>query len=116
MNRLMDLNAVLERFDGDREILQEVVQLFLEEYPGLMAEIHHAIGSRNAQALQHSAHTLKGSVSNFSPIVAAKVYELEKLGKGGTVEGALAFFAGAEQSMKDLSAELAAFLVPTPQP
>lgn len=115
MERLMDLDGVLDRFDGDREVLQEVVQLFLEEYPTLMAEIRQAIGGRDPSGLEHSAHTLKGSVSNFSPIVASKFFELEKLGKRGTTEGAQPYFAAAEQALKDLSAELAAFLVPSAQ-
>ena len=111
----MDLNAVLERFDGDRDVLQEVVQLYLDEYPSIIADVRKAIGSGDAAALQHSAHTLKGSVSNFSPVAAARVFELEKLGKSGTTNGAQAFLAAAEQTLKDLSAELAAFLVPSAQ-
>ncbi len=114
MDSLLDFDTVLARSDGDREALQVVAQLFLEEFPGLLTEIRRAIGSRDAKALQHWAHNLKGAVSNFSPVCAAPLMELELMAGRGRTEGAEAFLRAAEEYLEVLSGEMLVFLVPTP--
>src|SRR5262249_35531061 len=61
----LDRAAVLARVDGDEELLREVVALFLEDYPRVLAEVRDAIARGDAALLQRAAHTLKGSVGNF---------------------------------------------------
>jgi PAS domain S-box-containing protein len=61
----LDMAAVLERMDGDVELLKMLAGLFLSECPQRMAEIRQAINQRDTAKLMHSAHTLKGSVANF---------------------------------------------------
>ena len=111
MDSLLDRTAVLERFDGDEDVIRKIAQLFLEEYPNLLQEIRNAIAQNDVEALRHSAHTLKGAASNFSPAAASEVFKLEQLGKCGTVAGAEAQLAVVERSLEMLVAELtAAFL------
>ena len=80
----LDCAVALERLGGDEELLREVAGLFLDEYPMLMNEIRTAAASRDADALQRAAHSMKGSVSNFG---ADGVYQaaflLEKKGRAG---------------------------------
>ena len=61
----LDKAVALDRLGGDEELLQEVAELFLEEYPPLMTQIRSAIDNGNSQELERSAHSLKGSVANF---------------------------------------------------
>ena len=63
--RLLDRDAVLDRVGGDEELLREITEIFLSEYPGLLDEIRTAIGAGDLAKLEVSAHTLKGSVANF---------------------------------------------------
>lgn len=106
MDSLIDHVGVMDRFDHDQDIVREIAQLFLEDYPKLFAEVRQAIAQRDAAALQHSAHTLKGSVSNFSPAVAAAVFPLEVIGKSGTVTGAELQLAKIEGLLSALVVEL----------
>jgi HPt (histidine-containing phosphotransfer) domain-containing protein len=61
-----NLDAALERVDGDVELLRELARLFLDECPQRIDEIRRAMTGRDAEGLQQAAHTLKGSVGNFA--------------------------------------------------
>ena len=105
----VDHEAALERVGGDVELLQEVAQLFLEEYPGMLAAIRKALENRSPQELEHAAHSLKGSVSNFgAKSVVRAALALEMLGRGGSVEGGEELFETLELELKELQPGLAA--------
>ena len=83
----LDCAVALERLGGDEELLREVAGLFLDEYPVLMNEIRLAAISRDADALQRAAHSLKGSVSNFGAEgVYQAAFELERKGRSGDMD------------------------------
>jgi two-component system, sensor histidine kinase and response regulator len=63
--KIMDREAALAHVEGDRDLLSEMAELFLNNLPGLLKKIHAAVGLRDASALENAAHNLKGSVSNF---------------------------------------------------
>jgi len=64
--------AALSRVGGDVELLKEVVELFLDDYPSTFEKIRGAVASRDATALEHHAHSLKGSVSTFGQTARLK--------------------------------------------
>ncbi|HEU0121328.1 MAG TPA: Hpt domain-containing protein [Bryobacteraceae bacterium] len=83
----LDCAVALERLGGDEELLREVASLFLDEYPMLMREIRIAATTRDAEALQRAAHSMKGSVSNFGADgVYQAAFVLEKKGRAGDLE------------------------------
>src|SRR5262249_1971503 len=57
-----DLEAALERCDGDRDLLQGMAELFFEQSGKLMPQIAEAVNQRDASALERFAHKLKGSI------------------------------------------------------
>ncbi|MDO8682183.1 MAG: response regulator [Armatimonadota bacterium] len=80
----LDMTAALACVDGDKELLAELAQLFLDDYPRLISAAKEAIATSDAQALQRSAHTLKGSVGNFSAKAAFDAaFNLEQIGRSG---------------------------------
>jgi CheY-like chemotaxis protein/HPt (histidine-containing phosphotransfer) domain-containing protein len=114
MDRDRDKGAVfnpkqlLASVDGDNELLQEVIDLFLEEIPKNLAEIHDAIAEGDAARLQRTAHALKGSVSNFgSPAAVDLALKLEMLGKDRELSGALDVFSSLAAEMNRLQVALA---------
>ena len=79
---ILDIAGLVDRVGGDESLLREITEIFLEEYPVLMSDIRGAIDSRDAVQLERSAHSLKGSVSNFGAAdVTAAAYRLETLGR-----------------------------------
>ena len=60
-----DEAVALSRVGGDSDLLREIVELFLMDYPNTLDKIRSAVSARDAVALEHHAHSLKGSVSTF---------------------------------------------------
>ncbi len=82
--RILDADEILERVDGDVALLLELISMFLEDCPRMMADIEAAVGQGDAEAVSRTAHALKGSIGNFAsgtPFEAAR--SLETLGREG---------------------------------
>jgi HPt (histidine-containing phosphotransfer) domain-containing protein len=78
----IDRQVALSRVGGDAELLKEIAQLFIEDYPRAMEEIRHAADRGDAKGLERSAHGLKGSVANFGAAAAVDAAKtLESMGR-----------------------------------
>jgi HPt (histidine-containing phosphotransfer) domain-containing protein len=106
-DKVLDRAAALARVGGDLDLLKEIAALFLDEYPRALDEIHKALASGNARALEYAAHGLKGSVANFGarPAVDA-AFELEQFGKAGKLDQVAPALTSLERSLASLHAEL----------
>ena len=103
MPRGIEEAQILARFDRDVQLTRDLAEMFINECPRHLSAIHAAIRDRNARALEHSAHALKGSVGNFSTTGAHEsAVKLEMLGKSGSV-------TGAPEILKVLEEQLAKF-------
>jgi PAS domain S-box-containing protein len=84
VDEVLDRAAVLERVDGDTELLNKMIKLFLEEWPRLWSAMRTAADSQDPQALARAAHTLKSSVGNFAARGAFEAARrLEIMGRAG---------------------------------
>jgi PAS domain S-box-containing protein len=105
--------ALLERVDKDEDLLQELIGLFLADYPRRLAAISEAIADGQPQALAQTAHVLRSAVHNFGAVAATEsARRLEMMGWAGTLEGA----AGVNAELEDSILELAKFLADQPAP
>jgi PAS domain S-box-containing protein len=79
---LIDEKALWHRLGGDRQLLAELLDLFQQQTPELLAEIDEGLHHRDSIRLKKGAHTLKGSIGAFStgPAYLA-VQELESAGR-----------------------------------
>jgi PAS domain S-box-containing protein len=103
----LDESLALTRVGGDLELLKEVVELFLDDYPSTFEKIKAAVAGRNATALEHHAHSLKGSVSTFGANRAFEAaFTLEKQGRSGDLTGAQEGLLQLEQALEALRPEL----------
>jgi PAS domain S-box-containing protein len=99
----IDLAEALARLDGDKNLLTELVQIFLGECPGLMARIRTAITEQDPPRLKSAAHALKGSVANFGAHGAVNAAaRLETLGLDPTLET-----DAANEALRVLEVEMA---------
>jgi HPt (histidine-containing phosphotransfer) domain-containing protein len=95
-----DPESLWNRVDGDLDLLRELVELFGEEGPRMLAEIEMAIEAGSASDLEKASHKIKGSVLQFSARAAAAIaLELEENGRLGSL-------AGAERLLKTLRQEI----------
>jgi len=110
---VIDKEALLKAFDNDRTFLKEVIDMFIADYPEMLKQIHDAIQTEDAPALQRSAHALKGMLGNFQVETATqKAYNLEKMGGEENLEQAVDMYTqlsteldGLERTFSDLSRE-----------
>ena len=77
----------MARVGGDTELLKELGELFLEEYPRILTELRAAFANRDAQGVERTAHGLKGSVANFGAQAAVDTaFRIEQLGRQGNLQ------------------------------
>jgi CheY-like chemotaxis protein/HPt (histidine-containing phosphotransfer) domain-containing protein len=80
--------ALLDRLDGDRDLLSELAELFLEDCPARKAALAAAVRGRDGHALEAVAHLFRGSVSIFGAEAArAAALSLETMGHEDTWDG-----------------------------
>ena len=78
----LDRSLALSRVGGDAELLREIAQLFIDEYPRVLDELRDAMARQDARGIERTAHGLKGSVSNFGALAAVEAARmLEALGR-----------------------------------
>jgi signal transduction histidine kinase/DNA-binding response OmpR family regulator len=81
-NNAIDVTQLLDRLDGDRTLLAELVELFRAEFPGNLSAVQRAIDQQDANGLRNGGHSLKGTLGNLSAIDASVLAaELESIGK-----------------------------------
>jgi PAS domain S-box-containing protein len=105
-----DRSVGLARVGGDERLLAEVVQIFLNDAPGWIVEMHTALARADAAALRRLAHMLKGAVGYFGAAeVTAAAQRLEELGRTGDLVAAPAALDTLEQALSRLRPALHAF-------
>jgi CheY-like chemotaxis protein len=81
---VFDRTAALARVEGDVELLCQLASLFLDHYPEMLVAIRDAIGRGDSQAVERSAHILKGSAGNLAAVAVCRAAErLEQMGQTG---------------------------------
>jgi two-component system, sensor histidine kinase and response regulator len=107
----LDRTAILERVEGDEELLKEIVQLFIEDCPRLMGQMQESVREKNASGLRLAAHTMKGSLGYFGPSQAcALACELEILGRDGHLEQAALLYEALVAKLNQLQPALAGLI------
>ena len=66
-----DLAELLGRIDGDRPLLVELVQVFRDGLPAMLADLDAAVAAGDADRLHRAGHSLKGALLNLSAHPAA---------------------------------------------
>jgi two-component system sensor histidine kinase/response regulator len=99
----LDPATALARVCGNRELLQELAEMFLEDCPQWMAEIREQVNRRDASALRYAAHQLMGSVGNFGICTAhERARQLEAMARTGDLACAADVCCLLEEAMRRL--------------
>jgi HPt (histidine-containing phosphotransfer) domain-containing protein len=107
--KAFDREEALARVGGDEELLKELVGLFLEDYPGRLAELGRAVAAHDGRAVQRVAHSLKGAVGAFGARAASEAaLRLEAMGRRGDLSGAEEAWAALDDALARLRPALAA--------
>ena len=81
-------NLALDRVGGDEDLLREVAQLFLQEYPSIMGQLEEAVARDDAGRVMEAAHTMKGSLATLGAEAGTQIaLQLETMGRHRTLTG-----------------------------
>lgn len=107
---VLDRAAMLENLGGDKDIIKELMRLYFENLPRVMAQIEKGISSNNSKDVNMGAHALKGMSYNIcAQSVAARASELEKTGRSGNLNDAEEQFKQLTEQIERLKVEIASF-------
>lgn len=107
----LDVHAALERVEGDRELLDELLRIFVDECNNSVREIRETWNARDAHVLTRLAHTLKGSAANMGANrVSEAAFALERQVRSGNLRHAVKQIADLEHEVKRLIPELDSYL------
>jgi CheY-like chemotaxis protein len=81
----IDWPTAFEQAAGDRSLVAEMIDVYMEEKPKLLSSIQQAIDAGDEAGLRRAAHTLKGALHHLAADRAAGAAAvLEAIGKSGT--------------------------------
>ncbi len=90
--------AGFREFDADGDFLGKLIDTFIDNTPSILADARSAIAAKDAGQLRRSAHTLKGSCSNFGADgMRDACARLEQLASGDSLSGATPFLDEVER-------------------
>ena len=93
-----DVNEMLQRMDGNKELLEELLELFFQDYQRDLVVLKESLEKQDAKALAGVANGLKGELGNLGMNSAYKIaFELEKLAKENRFEE----FTALEKILED---------------
>ena len=83
---IFDTATMLRNIGGDRELLDQLIVLFLQRYQPMLENIRIALAGQDQRAIEQAAHLLKGTAGNLcAPEVVLAAGRLEALGRLGTL-------------------------------
>jgi signal transduction histidine kinase/DNA-binding response OmpR family regulator/HPt (histidine-containing phosphotransfer) domain-containing protein len=106
---VFDRETALDRVNGEAELLDEVIELFLTDAPNRLAEVRTALEQGDPKRLQMAAHSLKGAAGYVgADRTSAQALKLENLGRRGELSQALDEYQLLEREIESLREAIAA--------
>jgi len=106
-----NLEDLLERVENDRELLRNLLEIFLQDFPRYTCTLKEAVAKGEVQKVQAVSHTLKGMLSNLAmDRASALAAKLEELGRDGQRTGLEGVFRQLEQEVAGLLPEVEKYM------
>ncbi|MGH9717091.1 MAG: response regulator [Candidatus Acidiferrales bacterium] len=104
---VLDLAAALDRVEGDHDLFEELVRLFVEECPAAMKEIRQAHRNGDGHRLDRLAHTMKGSSASLGANrVSQAALVLELRARSGALQNAVELIDSLQKELDRALPEL----------
>lgn len=101
MGSIFNKEALLSRLEGDEELAQAVVDVFISDFPRQLQALREAIENGNTKDAIRYAHSIKGASANVSAErLQAVALRLEKILKDGDIVSALENLPNLEEEFK----------------
>jgi two-component system, sensor histidine kinase and response regulator len=89
--------------DGGPSLFLELIDLFVEDAAAQLRTLQSALACGDIKALERAAHTLKSSSANIGASrMSGLCFELEKLGRAGSLNGAQTLIASTGEAYAEV--------------
>jgi HPt (histidine-containing phosphotransfer) domain-containing protein len=110
---VLDLKVIesLKELGGEEDptLFVDLVDLFVCDASKNIEALAAALASGDSQALQRAAHAMKSSSANVGALRMSKLcFEMEKLGRSGTCQGAETLVRATREQFSQVSSALQA--------
>jgi len=86
---VLDYDAMLASAENDHELLHQLIEIFLAESAGLLAQIRGGVRERDPESIERAAHTLQRALDSFGARRASKAASmLEARGHEARIDSA----------------------------
>ncbi len=86
---ILNLSEAMTNLDGDAELLEEIMDIFLETAEEQLQDIQNGIQAEDSKQVAVQAHGMKGGASNFcAKNFVRSALRLEVKAKDGSLDGA----------------------------
>jgi len=86
---ILNLSEAMTNLDGDAELLEEIMDIFLETAGEQLQDIQNGIQAEDSKQVAVQAHGMKGGASNFcAKNFVRSALRLEVKAKDGSLDGA----------------------------
>jgi two-component system, sensor histidine kinase and response regulator len=106
----IDMAALRARVEDDLDLIAEMMELFQDSAPLLLAEIEAGVDRADSQTIERAAHALKGALQSLAAGPAARAaFRVEELGRAKDLDLIEPALQNLQQEFQRLSAELQAY-------
>ncbi len=89
-HHVWDRAGMLNRLMGDKQLVETVMERFVQEIPGRIKLLENCLGKSDLEEADRLAHSLKGSCANVhAGIMSSRIKELERALESGDLQKAL---------------------------
>ncbi|MCL4203703.1 MAG: response regulator [Pirellulaceae bacterium] len=111
----VDWRTAMESVKGDRRLLRQLIEIFLDEGPGRIKQARQALAASDMVRLQQTARTLRSSFKSFGAVRAYDLCgQLETLADNGRHDQLDAAVSSLEQEVAQLLDTLPKYLSQNP--
>ena len=102
-DNVVDLNEFLDRVQGDKELLLELFEIFVEDYTEKRKLMGDAVVKKNFEEIKSIAHSLKGASGNISAKSLRETFlRFEEMGRSNKTDGAETILKNMDKQFIDL--------------
>ena len=99
----IDIDSVLERIGGDESFLQELLDIYIEDFMDKYPQLEQAITEGDFNSIREIGHSLKGASGNLSLTgLQETAYGIELSGKEENIEQAKLLLARLKEEFTKL--------------
>ena len=108
---IVDRDTMLASAEHDFELLGQLIELFLAESPGLLAEIRAGVRDGDAESIERAAHTLRTALTSFGAgRVCQAAHQLELRARELRLDDSAQLLAALESDLAQACMALSEYL------